>query len=150
MIYCNSIHFPRAKNSSKKHWLILSLLIERFFVLFSLAPFGGIPISIEILQDRTEKRNLEYFTTLTQLFPEAWLWDFGKIKSFKHFSSKRFYTSFLSCVLFHLQPLILPEYHLIQEYPSQISFEMGKLLDVLSLTYHELGRKECWGPRVNR
>ena len=31
-----------------------------------------------------------HFITLAQLFPEAWLWDFRKIKSFKHFSLKRF------------------------------------------------------------
>lgn len=53
-----------------------------------------------------------------QLFSQAWLWYFGKIKSFKHFPSKRFYVLVLSCVLFHLQLLVLPEYHLIWEYPS--------------------------------
>lgn len=68
-------------------------------------------------QNQKEKLGILY-TTLTQLFSEAWLWDFGKIKSFKHFPSKRFYMSVLSCVPFHLQLLILPEYHLIWEYPS--------------------------------
>lgn len=99
---------------------------------------------------RTEKKNLECYTTLAQLFSGAWLWVFEKTKSLKRFSSENIHTSFLSCVLFHFQLLILPEYHLIHKYPFQIAFEMGKWLDVLSLTYRMLGGEEGWAPRGNR
>ena len=64
VIYCHPTHFPRAKESPRKHCIILSFFIERFFVLFLSCSFWGIPTSSEILTDKTEKRNLEYFTTL--------------------------------------------------------------------------------------
>ena len=60
-----SYPLPKSKGFSQEalcnfilfHWKILCSF-------FSLAPFGGIPTSNEILTDKTEKRNLEYVTTL--------------------------------------------------------------------------------------